>query len=103
MSRIRPAAAVLAAVAAIAAAATWVQVSSGATPHHGSSLSPTPPVPLPAHAPTGHHVAHHTKPAKHAGTPLPNTGMDPARELIAALALVLGGLYVRLRSAADRR
>jgi hypothetical protein len=55
------------------------------------SLSPTPPVPLPAHAPAaGHHRRHHQPSA-----PLPNTGISIPEELLTAALLVATGGGVR--------
>jgi hypothetical protein len=97
MSRVRPAAALLAAAALIALAGASAAVGVR-TPLHGiTRLSPTPPVPLPAHLPARPQPAKPAKPAK----PLPKTGMALAPELLAALLLL--ALGVGARALARRR
>jgi hypothetical protein len=87
MSRARSAAALLAAVAVIVPAS--VAAGSGGTVNLSKvpSLSPTPPVPLPAHPPAaGHHQRDHGPSA-----PLPQTGMSVPEELLTAALLVAAG------------
>jgi hypothetical protein len=89
MSRARSAAALLAAVAAIVPASVAVGAGRPIDVNGIPSLSPRPPVALPAHPPAAHHRRH----AAH--TPLPNTGLDVADELLAASVLLAGGAGVR--------
>jgi hypothetical protein len=90
MSRARSAAALLAAVAVIVPASEAVAAGRPIHVHGSQSISPTPPVPLPAHPSAGHHRRHHA-----AHTPLPTTGLDVVDELLAASVLLLGGAGAR--------
>jgi hypothetical protein len=90
MFRARSAAALLAAVAVIVPASEAMAAGRPIHVHGTPSLSPTPPVPLPAHPPASHHRRHQA-----AHTPLPKTGLNLADELLAASVLLLGGAGAR--------
>ena len=86
MTRFRGAAALLAAV--ILTALVGAAVATAAPP----PLSPTPPVPLPAHVGAARH--HHAVPAR--PKPLPKTGLSLAPVLLLATALLALGYGTRI-------
>jgi hypothetical protein len=86
MSRIRGAAALLAAAALMAPVGT----AAGAT----TRLSPTPPVPLPAHSSPKPRPARRAKPARPA--PLPKTGIALLGEVFVAASLLGLGTWARV-------
>ena len=89
MSRIRGAAALLAAAALMAPVGT----AAGAT----TRLSPTPPVSLPAHPTPKPRPARPARPAKPARPrPLPNTGIALLPELFVAASLLGLGTWARV-------
>jgi hypothetical protein len=91
MSRARTAAVLLAAVAVIVPTTVATEADGAIHVKGIAPLSPTPPVPLPAHQPAVHHVAGHGPGA------LPNTGMDVPEELLVASVLLAAGARIRVR------
>jgi hypothetical protein len=86
MTRFRGAAALLAAV--ILTAVVGAGVATAAPPR----LSPSPPVPLPAHVGRSRH--HHAAPAP--PKPLPKTGLEIGPLLLAATAMIALGYGTRI-------
>jgi hypothetical protein len=86
MTRFRGAAALLAAVVLTALAGATAATAAG------PRLSPTPPVPLPAHVGAARH--HHAAPPPR--KPLPKTGLSLAPLLLASTALLALGYATRI-------